>query len=151
MLRDLEPLIQKGLCAAIYTQLTDIEEETNGLLTYDRPCMQNICPHCRTDPEETVMKLNYRRTFSLALPFYPSRAFWQLYDNIIPLILQNSFHLNETLIGAIMALDNVLAVFLLPFFGVLSDRCKSPLGKRTRLYHSGNDCCGDLYDPAAGS
>ncbi len=36
MLHDLKPLIQKGLCAAVYTQLTDIEEETNGLLTYDR-------------------------------------------------------------------------------------------------------------------
>ena len=67
----------------------------------------------------------------IGLAFLSISAFWQLYDNIIPLILQNSFHLNETLIGAIMALDNVLAVFLLPFFGVLSDRCKSPLGKRT--------------------
>ena len=77
------------------------------------------------------MKLHYRRTFFIGLAFLSISAFWQLYDNIIPLILQNSFHLNETLIGAIMALDNVLAVFLLPFFGVLSDRCKSPLGKRT--------------------
>ena len=31
-----EPLIAKGLCAAIYTQLSDVEEEANGLLTYDR-------------------------------------------------------------------------------------------------------------------
>ncbi len=77
------------------------------------------------------MKLNYKRTFFIGFAFLSISAFWQMYDNIIPLILQNSFHLNETLIGAIMALDNVLAVFLLPFFGVLSDRCKSPLGKRT--------------------
>ncbi len=77
------------------------------------------------------MKLNYKRTFFIGLAFLSISAFWQMYDNIIPLILQNSFHLNPTLIGAIMALDNVLAVFLLPFFGILSDRCKSPLGKRT--------------------
>ncbi len=32
----IEPLIEKGLCAAIYTQLSDVEEEANGLLTYDR-------------------------------------------------------------------------------------------------------------------
>ena len=32
----IEPLKQKGLCAAIYTQLSDVEDETNGLLTYDR-------------------------------------------------------------------------------------------------------------------
>lgn len=33
---DLKPLIQKGLCGAVYTQLSDVEEEVNGLLTYDR-------------------------------------------------------------------------------------------------------------------
>ncbi len=32
----LKPLIDKGLCAAIYTQLSDVEIEVNGLLTYDR-------------------------------------------------------------------------------------------------------------------
>jgi hypothetical protein len=30
------PLIEQGLAAAIYTQLTDVEGEVNGLLTYDR-------------------------------------------------------------------------------------------------------------------
>lgn len=30
------PLKQQGLCGAVYTQLTDIEEEVNGLITYDR-------------------------------------------------------------------------------------------------------------------
>ena len=77
------------------------------------------------------MKLNYKRTFFIGFAFLSISAFWQMYDNIIPLILQNSFHLNETIIGAIMAMDNVLAVFLLPFFGVLSDRCHTRLGKRT--------------------
>ena len=33
---EIEPLKAKGLCAAIYTQLSDVEDETNGLLTYDR-------------------------------------------------------------------------------------------------------------------
>jgi hypothetical protein len=31
-----EPLIKKGLSAAVYTQTTDVEVETNGLMTYDR-------------------------------------------------------------------------------------------------------------------
>ena len=35
-LKKLKPLIAKGLCAAIYTQVSDVEEETNGLITYDR-------------------------------------------------------------------------------------------------------------------
>nr|WP_152806793.1 MFS transporter [Alkalibaculum sporogenes] len=57
-------------------------------------------------------------------------AFWQLYDNIIPLILHNTFGLGETITGGIMALDNVLALFLLPLFGYLSDKTNTKLGKR---------------------
>ena len=30
------PALEKGLCAAIYTQVSDVEDETNGLLSYDR-------------------------------------------------------------------------------------------------------------------
>lgn len=58
-------------------------------------------------------------------------AFWQMYDNIIPLILQNTFGLGETLTGGIMALDNILALFLLPLFGSFSDKVNTRLGKRT--------------------
>jgi len=32
----LKPLIVQGLCAGIYTQVTDVETEVNGLMTYDR-------------------------------------------------------------------------------------------------------------------
>lgn len=35
--REVIPLIEKeGLSAAVYTQLSDVEEEVNGLLTFDR-------------------------------------------------------------------------------------------------------------------
>ena len=77
------------------------------------------------------MKLNYRRTFFIGLAFLSISSFWQMYDNILPLILQNTFHLNEVIIGAIMAIDNVLAVFLLPIIGTLSDKVSTPLGKRS--------------------
>ena len=77
------------------------------------------------------MKLNYKRTFFIGLAFMSISAFWQLYDNIIPLILQNTFQLGETLTGGIMAIDNVLALFLLPVFGALSDKVDTRLGKRT--------------------
>lgn len=76
-------------------------------------------------------KLNYKRTFFIGLAFLSISAFWQMYDNIIPLILQNTFHIGETLTGSIMALDNVLAVFLLPIFGALSDKADTRFGKRT--------------------
>ena len=77
------------------------------------------------------MKLNYKRTFFIGLAFLSICAFWQMYDNIIPLMLQQTFHLNETITGVIMALDNVLAVFLLPLLGNLSDKLDTSLGKRT--------------------
>jgi len=77
------------------------------------------------------MKLNYRRTFLVGFAFLSICSFWQMYDNIIPLILQNTFHLNETIIGAIMAIDNVLAVFLLPIVGTWSDKVDTKHGKRT--------------------
>lgn len=76
------------------------------------------------------MRLNYKRTFFIGLAFLSISAFWQMYDNIIPLILQNTFGLGETLTGALMAADNVLALFLLPVFGALSDKVETRLGKR---------------------
>ena len=76
------------------------------------------------------MNLNYRRTALVGLAFFSICAFWQMYDNIIPLLLKNTFHLSDTLNGAIMALDNVLALFLLPLFGAWSDKVSTPIGRR---------------------
>ena len=83
------------------------------------------------------MRLNYKRTFFVGLAFMSICAFWQMYDTIIPLMLKNTFHLGETVTGIVMALDNVLALFLLPFFGALSDRVDTRLGKRTPFIVTG--------------
>lgn len=76
------------------------------------------------------MKLNYKRTVLIGLAFLSICAFWQMYDSIIPLILQNTFGIGETLTGTIMAADNVLAIFLLPLFGALSDKTDTRFGRR---------------------
>ena len=76
------------------------------------------------------MKLNTKRTVLVGFAFLAICAFWQMYDNLIPLMLTNTFHVDETISGAIMAADNVLALFLLPLFGGLSDKCRSKLGRR---------------------
>lgn len=76
------------------------------------------------------MKLNYKRTILIGLAFLSISAFWQMYDNVVPLILKNSFGLGETVTGAVMAMDNVLALFLLPVFGTLSDKVDTKIGKR---------------------
>ena len=77
------------------------------------------------------MKLNYRRTINIGLAFMGISAFWQIYDNIIPLILKNSFDFGETATGAIMAADNILAIVLLPLIGAWSDKIDTRIGKRT--------------------
>lgn len=68
------------------------------------------------------MKLNYKRTFLVGLAFFSICAFWQLYDGIIPLILRDTYGLNNKLRGLIMGADNLLALFLLPLFGAISDK-----------------------------
>ena len=75
-------------------------------------------------------KLDYGRTVKIGFAFLAICAFWQMYNNVIPLMLTNTFHMNETYSGMIMAADNVLSLFLLPLFGGLSDKCKSRMGKR---------------------
>ena len=77
------------------------------------------------------MKLNYKRTILIGFAFMAISAFWQVYDNIIPLILKYNFNIGDTLSGGIMALDNVFALFMLPIFGAWSDKVNTRRGKRT--------------------
>ena len=77
------------------------------------------------------MKLNYKRTILVGMAFFLISAFWQAYDAIVPLILTNHFGLPQTASGAVMSIDNVLAVFMLPIFGALSDKVNTKYGKRT--------------------
>ena len=77
------------------------------------------------------MKLNYWRTICVGFAFFLICAFWQAYDNIIPKILTDKFGMAQGWSGVVMALDNVLALFMLPIFGALSDKSKSRFGKRT--------------------
>ena len=77
------------------------------------------------------MKLNYKRTILVGFAFFLICAFWQAYDNTIPLILTNKFGMSQTWSGVIMAADNVLALFMLPLFGAISDKCTHRSGRRT--------------------
>ena len=86
------------------------------------------------------MKLNNKRTILVGLAFLSICAFWQMYDSVVPLILTKTFHMNETFSGAIMAADNILALFLLPFFGSLSDRTSTKIGKRMPFILFGTGC-----------
>lgn len=76
------------------------------------------------------MKLNVKNTVLIGFSFLAISSFWQMYDSLIPKILTGTFNISKTYSGIIMASDNVLALFLLPLFGTLSDKTKSPLGRR---------------------
>ncbi len=86
------------------------------------------------------MKLNSKRTILVGLAFLSICAFWQMYDNVVPLVLSKTFHMDESLTGMVMAADNILALFLLPFFGGVSDRTNTKLGRRTPFILAGTAC-----------
>ncbi len=90
------------------------------------------------------MKLNYKRTILVGFAFFLISLFWTAYEAIIPLILTNKFGMSQTWSGVIMAADNVLAVFMLPIFGALSDKCRSRHGKRTPFIFIGTICAAVL-------
>ena len=85
----------------------------------------------REETKMNEMKLNNKRTILVGLAFLSICSFWQMYDNLVPLILKQTFQLDESLTGVIMAADNILALFLLPLFGALSDKTSTRLGSRT--------------------
>ncbi len=83
------------------------------------------------------MKLNYKRTVLVGFAFFLICAFWQAYDNTVALLLTNKFGMSQTWSGVIMALDNILALFMLPLFGTISDKHKGKSGKRTPFIRIG--------------
>ena len=58
-------------------------------------------------------KLNYKKVLSVGIVFMFITAFWYGYNSIVPKILTDKFGLSQTVSGAVMALDNIVALFLL--------------------------------------
>ena len=83
------------------------------------------------------MKLNNKRTILVGFAFFLICAFWQVYDVTIAMTLTSKFGMSQTASGVVMALDNILALFMLPLFGGISDRCKSKSGRRTPFVRAG--------------
>ena len=77
------------------------------------------------------MKLNAKKTIYIGLAFLMISMFWSIYDSLIAKILIDKFGLNQMWSGLVMALDNMLALFLIPVFGALSDRSNHKKGRRT--------------------
>ena len=57
--RTILPLIRDGLCGAIYTQVSDVEDETNGLFTFDRAVLKlqpNDLTNVMNDMDSAIAK-----------------------------------------------------------------------------------------------
>lgn len=83
------------------------------------------------------LKLNYARTFYIGFAFFAILLIWQLYNHYSPLYLDALLKAKLTnedhrwyIIGIIMAMDNLFALFMLPLFGYLSDKTRTKYGKR---------------------
>ncbi|MBO7600096.1 MAG: MFS transporter [Lachnospiraceae bacterium] len=96
------------------------------------------------------LKLNGKRTALIGFAFFGILLLWQVYDSWCPTFLTDIFARRmfglssaglkasdpskilqvQWIVGIIMACDNLAALILLPIFGSLSDKTKSPIGKR---------------------
>ena len=77
------------------------------------------------------MKLSFKKTIYIGLAFLMISMFWSIYDSLIAKVLIDKFGMNQTWSGLVMALDNMLALFLIPVFGALSDKSNHKKGRRT--------------------
>ncbi len=75
------------------------------------------------------MKLDVKKTFLLGLGFFSVSLVWPLYNVYVPIFLRD-FLDSQFQINAIMTLDNLLAVSLIPFIASLSDRTNTQFGRR---------------------
>lgn len=88
------------------------------------------------------MKLDWKKTFMIGFGFLGTMVIWQLYNAFVPIFLQTGhpgfassgdvlgFGLNATTTGAIMGIDNLAAIFILPVIGIWSDRIRTRIGRR---------------------
>jgi len=83
------------------------------------------------------LKLNYRNTLFIGFGFFSILMLWQIYNTYAPIFLGRLLSDTGTidsadapLVGFIMSLDNLFALFMLPIFGILSDKTKTKYGRR---------------------
>ncbi len=100
--------------------------------------------------EKKPFKLNYKRTMLIGFAFFGILLLWQVYDSWCPTLLtqlfKNTFGIDDEkkvqyLVGVMMAIDNLAALILLPIFGKLSDKTRTPIGKRMPYILVGTAVC----------
>jgi len=76
------------------------------------------------------LEFSQSKTFLLGFGFLGVSMIWAMYNAYLPVFLKETFQLPFSVVGAIMTIDNVFAIMLLPFLGALSDSTNTRIGKR---------------------
>jgi Na+/melibiose symporter-like transporter len=76
-----------------------------------------------------VEDFKYWKVYLLGLGFFGISVLWPLYNAYVPIFLKD-FALPSFVIGFIMTIDNLFAIFMLPYIGTLSDQTRTRIGRR---------------------
>ena len=77
------------------------------------------------------LKLNYPQTLKVGLGFCVVMIFWNVYNFVVPLLLEQAFGFSNTIRNIIVGIASAMCMVLLPFFGKLSDKSgRTKLGKK---------------------
>ncbi|ADK82759.1 MFS transporter [Sediminispirochaeta smaragdinae] len=75
------------------------------------------------------MRQYYGITFLIGLGFFTMGLMDPLYDTYVPMFLSNFISM-DSIVGTVMGLDNLFALLLIPIVSALSDRTRTPIGRR---------------------
>jgi hypothetical protein len=95
---------------------------------------------------------HYAPALLIGLSYMAITTLWTLYNAYVPVFLQVDFGLRAAAIGAVMMLDNLLALLVQPWIGARSDRLRSRWGQAVALYRGRHAAgrAGFCRDPAGG-
>ncbi|MFX0107880.1 MAG: MFS transporter, partial [Candidatus Hodarchaeota archaeon] len=82
---------------------------------------------------EESTKMRWLHVFAIGLGFFTTGVSWNVYNSYLPADFLPAFiggDLQNTIIGAIMVLDNILALFMQPYIGAKSDSTRTRWGRR---------------------
>ena len=88
-------------------------------------------PDAKAEKDWKNLKLNYPQTLKVGLGFAVVMIFWQVYNFVVPLLLEDAFGFSNTIRNVIVGIASAMCMVLLPLFGKLSDRSgHTKLGRR---------------------
>ncbi len=86
-----------------------------------------------TEIEPSEPRMRWAYVFAIGLGFFTTGVAWDVYDSYVPATLLAHFITGDwakTIIGFIMVIDNILALFMQPYIGARSDRVRTRFGRR---------------------